>query len=271
MQNFNNQIGKSSLNTMLSTIAENAPIYIILNYDNIRTLQFPVNPEEIKRTFSSSPLRQDIESIGEIAIPQKPKLSEITISSFFWSAIDLTPPMVYVNWIRTWQNSKKPAKLIITRFNFTMDVTCANFDYSIRAGEEGDVYFTLNLIEYRSYGAKKITMRNVALGSSKSSTFLSKLANIVNDVTSFVVLPILPVIRNTNNKLAFFTSGDKLKVKKDSSIASITKDLTGSTNDWRLLYNCNSDILGDDTDVSVGTELVIPDEWLKNDMIEIRG
>lgn len=275
MGNIINQIGKSGIDTIVQTLPNNAPVYITLNYDKIRTLQFPVNPEEIKRVFDSSHLSKDIESVGEIAIPQQPKLSTISISSFFWGSADLTPPMAYVNWIRTWQNSKKPATLIITRFNFSMNVICTHFDYSIRAGEEGDIYFTLDLKEYRSYGAKKITMRNILLQNNVPSSIFSAISNALNEATSYIAIPILPtvksVIRRINERIPLYSNDGKYKVKKDSTVASITRDLTGSTKEWKLLYDANKNVLDDNFDVSVGTELVIPDEWLKSGIAEIRG
>lgn len=66
----------------------------------------------------------------------------------------------YVKWFEDWQASKRPARwtIFVPPNNppqcFDLFVTCENFEYGIRAGEEGDYYYNLELLEWRDYGAK---------------------------------------------------------------------------------------------------------------------
>ena len=66
----------------------------------------------------------------------------------------------YVKWFEEWQASGKPARwTIVVPPNeppqcFDFYVTCENFEYELKAGEEGDYYYNIELLEWRDYGAK---------------------------------------------------------------------------------------------------------------------
>lgn len=241
------------------------PIYITLTYNKWKTLKFPINPEILKKVIPSSAKTVDIVGLGEVSVPQTPKLAEMTIDSFFWQELStLIPPALYVNWLEEWQKSKKPAFMVVTRFNFSMWVTCENFEHWINAGEEEDVYYTLSLKEYRHYGAKKI----------KGNTN-SKLVNAINTVMSavgkfagYAVCVDIPRPSRVSNKEVI---NNPYTVQKNDTISTITKKITGSDENWKELYIENKEIIGDSLmeGLVVGTKLTLPESWVKNSSYNI--
>lgn len=79
----------------------------------------------------------------------------------------------YVQWFEDWQASKKPARwTIVVPPNeppqcYDFNVTCENFRYEIKAGEENDYYYEIELLEWRDYGAKILNEQKQSDGSTK--------------------------------------------------------------------------------------------------------
>lgn len=133
------------------------PILIFLIYD-YHILWFPVNPEEITKVTKSQSKTVTFHNSGERTVPFPRNLSTIQIKSFFYTAFAMvTEPNSAVEWIERWRDSSKPAKLLVCGLNFTMNVTCENFTYSVKAGESEDIYFTLDLKEFIPFKIKSYT------------------------------------------------------------------------------------------------------------------
>lgn len=237
------------------------PIYILLQYER-NIMKFPINPPDWTEERDSESASAEIEGIGEIGIPKTPGLRRVTISSFFWHEVNLLPSSLYVAWLKRWQDSKKPARLVVTGLNKTMECTCESFKHWINAGEEKDIYFELSLKEYRPYGAMK-------LGAVSNPTLLQRVQNLVGNVTDkigdkipFVLFEIPRPQRTTIQKL---TVKDPYKTKKNETLISITKKIRGSTSEWKKLYNKNKDkldnIMDGDGTVEPGTLLKLPAGW----------
>lgn len=236
---------------------ETIPIYIILQYEG-KLLKFPINPESLKISTPSNSDKVEIEGIGEVSIPKNVGLSTVTINSFFWRDLNLLPSSLYVKWLQNWQKSKKPANLIVTRFNYSMQVTCEKFDHEIRAGEEKDVYFSLEMVEYRSYGAKR-------LGSIVNKSLIKTIQDTINSIEVPILLEIPRVSRNQVNKPIF---NSPYKTRLGDTLVSIARRLTGDSSKWKLLFNENKKLLGnkltDNSELPTGTELIIPEEFSKD-------
>lgn len=138
-------------------------VVVTIRFNN-HIIQFPINPEMLKNEINSESLSENVEGIGEISIPQSPSLSTMSFSSFFPHTNDESKaPSRYVEWIKNWQSSKKPANLIVSGLGWKgwdMLVTCESFSYWTSAGEEGDIYFDIAFKEYRPYKAQKIKLLN---------------------------------------------------------------------------------------------------------------
>ena len=248
------------MNTYIQNVA--IPIYISLKYDNY-FLKFPINPESLRKDIPSNSTTEEIEGIGQISVPKKPNLARITIESFFWQEVNLTPSFMYVTWLERWQKSGKPATLIVTRLNYSMQVTCENFSHWINAGEEEDIYFSLEMQEYRPHRAKK-------LKSEDNLTLLQKITDIVETNVPPILVDIPKPTRMSINKKSFTTP---YVLGELETLSSITKKITSSTTDWKMLYDENKEILGDVFEQSIkipsGTELKLPDSWINNSSYNI--
>ena len=237
------------------------PIYITLTYNKWNTLKFPINPDVLKKVIPSSSESVNIVGLGEVSVPQTPKLAEMTINSFFWQELStLVPPALYVNWLEEWQKSKKPAFMVVTRFNFSMWVTCENFEHWINAGEEEDIYYTLSLKEYKHYGAKRIKGNS----NSKLINTINTVMKAVGKYAGYAVCVDIPKSSRTQNKEVVY---NPYTVMEGDTLSSISKKITGDTNNWNDLYIQNKEILGDmvlSDGLIVGSKLTLPDSWISN-------
>lgn len=242
---------------------ETIPIYIFLQY-GIYSLKFPINPDNLTKEIPSESETAEIEGLGQVSIPAKPKLARITISSFFWHQNNLVPSSLYVAWLERWQKSKKPANLIVTRLNYSMQITCESFKHWINAGEEKDIYFELQLQEYKPYGAKKL---NVVTNKS----VLQSLQEAKELLTSPVLVEIPRPSRSSTKKSEI--TNPYTTVAGDT-LFKICKKITGSTDEWELLYNENTETLGDilaqSSKIPSGTKLTLPSKWVENSAYNIK-
>lgn len=235
------------------------PIYISLQYDHY-FLKFPINPECLRKERSSPSNTVEVEGIGQVSVPKTPELARITIDSFFWQNENLLPSFMYVDWLERWQSSGNPANLIVTRFNYSMQVTCENFDHEIRAGEEEDVYFTLEMQEYRPHEAKKI-------GLPSNKTLLQRVQQVTN-IASEVTPILVDIPRPTRNSTGRKSFSNPYVCKQNETLCGITRKITGNSDDWKSLYDENkeilADILGNESNIPENTKLTLPQSWVSN-------
>lgn len=119
-------------------------------------LQLPVPPPaySIKRSLNNSTVI--VEGLGEVSFIGKAKLSEIpTIESIFPNQIynfcqysTFPTPKECTDLIEKWMSSGKPIRYLVTGAINT-ECTIEDFEYGERDGT-GDVYFSLNLKEYKT-------------------------------------------------------------------------------------------------------------------------
>ena len=241
------------------------PVYIILNYDGIYTLKFPINPETLKKDIPSESKKVEIEGIGEVSEPTTPKLAKITIDSFFWQGVNYMPSELYVMWLERWQKSKKPANLIVTRLNYSMQVTCENFTHWMNAGEEEDIYFTLEMQEYRPHGVKKI-------GKIDNKNLLQKMQE-MKDIASDVAMVLVDIPKPTRLSINRKKYLNPYTTVKNDTLSSISKKITDSSDKWKELYDENKTELGDcfanENIIPENTKLKLPDSWIQNSSYNI--
>ena len=247
------------MNTYIQDVK--VPIYISLSYEQ-NFLKFPINPEDLRNQIGSSSTTVDIEGLGQVSEPKTPDLARITIESFFWQKVNAVPSFIYVNWLLKWQKSKKPAKLIVTRLNYSMLVTCENFDYDIRAGEEDDVYFILDLQEYRPHEAKRIKI-------SSNPTLIEKIQTLTDTLGDKTpILVDIPTPSRSSVRKKQFSNPYVCGINE--TILSITRKLTDSTTEWKKLYSENKNILSDfsssEISITEGTKLILPQSWINNNV-----
>lgn len=141
-------------------------IYVKING---RKYTLPVNPEEIQVTHPYVDKTAEVAGVGEILIPQKPGLREVTFSSFL-PGDDNDP---YVHDYRSARSIAKAlerawkertiCRFIISRsIDYDTNMRCVITDWKIsdRGGEPNDLYYEITFREYRSYGVSQMTVIN---------------------------------------------------------------------------------------------------------------
>jgi LysM repeat protein len=132
-------------------------------------LRLPVNPES---NAYSSPFNYDdveVEGLGEVTIIKKRGLKEFEITTF-WPALynptycgykSFISPSSFVSKIESWRNKRQPIRYVVTgAAGVNVSVTIRDFEVEPeRAGNPGDVYFTLSLKEWREVKVEKVTIK----------------------------------------------------------------------------------------------------------------
>lgn len=128
----------------------------------------PVNPEEIEVTHTTVDKTAEVAGLGEILIPQKPGLREISFQSFFPGYDDpyvhnyRNPRTLAKAFEKAWKNRTK-CRLIISRsIDYDTNMQCLITDWKVsdRGGEPDDIFYSVAFREYRSYGVSQMTVVN---------------------------------------------------------------------------------------------------------------
>lgn len=129
----------------------------------------PVNPEELQVTHPNTDKTAEIAGLGEVLIPQKPALREISFSSFLpgyrsdpWVHGSASARSLAKALERAWKGRTK-CRLIISRsidYDTNMQCVVSDLKFSDRGGEPDDLYYEITFREFRSYGVSQMTVIN---------------------------------------------------------------------------------------------------------------
>lgn len=207
--------------------------------DEKEWLQLPVNPEQISVKTSHGYEDLQVTQLGEYTVIGEEKLKEYAFSSFFprdyhpgyCEYEDLLEPWAVVEKIETWMKKRKPVRLDITGSPIKGLVTIRSFQYSERAGNPGDVFYELELKEY-----KEVQFRQVETsGSGKAMVFTGEYRPDMKEPPAFYIV----VPRDTLWKIAQCTLGNGDR--------------------WKEIYVANQAVIGKNPNYIVpGQKLVIP-------------
>lgn len=215
-----------------------------LSYNNgAEKLRLPVNPESLSVSSPFNNTDIDVINLGEFTIIGDRGLAEYSLESFF--PRDYNPsycgyagfksPSDNVKLIEKWRDSRKPIRLLVTGTSINTPVTIRSFEYEIeRAGEPGDIYYSLELKKYEFLKlAQKVDV-------SKPTPKQAKRAPVVNKGS--VVKP-----------------GGTYTVKKNDSLSKIAFAVYGKTDRWRDIYAANRKVIGANPELTKpGQKLVLP-------------
>ena len=128
----------------------------------------PVNPEEISIKYPSDNKDYDVIGIGQVVVPRKPALKEISWESFFpaftsdpYVDADAYDPDEYVDWFENAMKKNQKVRLIITRDRlYDTNIRCivSDFETTDKGGEPGDMYYSVTLREYRDYSPETVSI-----------------------------------------------------------------------------------------------------------------
>lgn len=150
------------------------------------TVVFPVNPPSFDVSNGYKHAVVNIQNLGDINLLGKRGLASIKFSSFFPAndydfvqLLSVQSPYAYVESIKKMAEESQPCNLSITGTDISTPVTIDGFDFGEKDGT-GDVYFSLNLREYRYVlPASSLTSAVTELKSRVANTVENKATTVL--------------------------------------------------------------------------------------------
>ena len=146
-------------------------IYLGTDNDKIR---FPVVPPSIGVNRSNNIDAESVIKLGEVPIFNGTSLKTIEFTSFFpnqeYSFCDYTgfmKPYEFSEKIQKWMYEGKPLRVIVTDSPTNMQCLVQQFDTVEQDGTR-DLYFTLNLLEYRPIEVPNLSSSNTSSNSNNT-------------------------------------------------------------------------------------------------------
>lgn len=146
-------------------------IYLGTDNDKIR---FPVVPSSIGVNRSNNIDTESVIKLGEVPIFNGTSLKTIEFTSFFpnqeYNFCDYTgfmKPYEFSEKIQKWMYEGKPLRVIVTDSPTNMQCLIQQFDTVEQDGTR-DLYFTLNLLEYRPIEVPNLSGSNTSSNSNNT-------------------------------------------------------------------------------------------------------
>lgn len=204
---------------------------------NKSSIQLPVLPESFEMTGTQNNTTVTIHDFGDINLLGVRSLYEITLESFFpHTAYDFCrckpkKPYEYIELLQKLFEQNTVVHLIITGTSINSHFTISSFTYG-QEEKTGDVKYSMTLTEYR----KPKATGKIKSKASKTSTkiTLAKGARISKKAKSCTY-----------------------KCKKGDTLQKVSKYLTGTSANWRAIYNQNKKKIGTKKKLKAGMKLVI--------------
>lgn len=132
-------------------------------------LQLPVNPEELTVTRQGNNSRTEVVQLGEINILRDARLSSIGLEVLFpghdgypFLVGPWTPPDTAVAFFTGAMDAKLPMRLVASGLGVNMMVSVEKVEPVRRAGDHDSIWCALSFLQYRSYGAKVLSIPSPA-------------------------------------------------------------------------------------------------------------
>ena len=217
-------------------------IYLGTDNDKIR---FPVVPPSIGVNRSNNIDTESVIKLGEVPIFNGTSLKTIEFTSFFpnqeYSFCDYTgfmKPYEFSEKIQKWMYEGKPLRVIVTDSPTNMQCLIQQFDTVEQDGTR-DLYFTLNLLEYRP-----IEVPNLSSSNTNSNPNNTQNTSRPNKVST-----------NSNNQQKIH------KVVKGDTLYDIAKKHYGNGNLYTKIKEANKNkypSLANSNIIYTSWELMIP-------------
>lgn len=222
-------------------------VKIMIQFNN-KNLTIPINPEEISVNRSADNEDINIIGLGKATRKGEPGLATFTIDSFFpgqnsyfYTGVLPKTCVEFIKEIWNTDNTNNNVAKIVSLglpIEINMYFVIENFEYDHKAGEEDDIYYTLEIKEYIPYGAKTVDVQLSGLAAARASS--------------------------TSNSAGSGSSGSNktYTVVRGDCLWNITKKYTGNGARWRELYNLNTSVVGSNPNlIYPGQVLTLPSGW----------
>lgn len=231
-------------------------INIIIQFEG-KQLTLPINPEKINIDRSASNEDIDIIGLGPASRKGPPGLAKVSIDSFFpspnsyfYTGVKPKTCVDFINNIWKAENKNNNVAKILTSglpINLNMFFVIDSFTPEIRAGEEEDIYYTLQIKEYIPYGVKTVTVQKSGLAAARAqSTTKAATSATTKAATSGA---------NVSQQQTY-------TVAKGDCLWNITKACCGNGARWKELYDLNKKVIGSNPNlIKPGQVLVLPTGW----------
>jgi hypothetical protein len=135
-----------------------------------REITIPVLPEKLSVKAAGKNEKTTVIGLGEINILRKRGLREVSWESFLpvhsapYVTGKIREPIEIVRAIENARDNASPIRFLITGTDLDINIRFGvdSFDYEERAGEVGDIYYQIKLIEWKDYSPKRIVLPTVA-------------------------------------------------------------------------------------------------------------
>lgn len=199
---------------------------------NGSSLRLPVPPPEFNLNESSNIENENINNLGEVGLYGGNNLQKIELASFFPKKYhpycqykNIKKPYDCVKFIKESKEKGEPVRLLITGSNINKQFLIESFEYGEKDGT-GDVYFTINFVEYKSIEIPKVKKTSTSNNNSRPSKTTSK------------------------NK--------EYTVKKGDTLWNIAKKFYGKGSLYTKIYNANKSKIKNPNKIYPGQKIKIP-------------
>lgn len=131
-----------------------------------REISIPVLPEKLTVKAAGKNERTTVLELGEIYILRKKGLREVAWESFFpvnnapYVTGTIMEPIDIVRAIENSRDTPSPIRFILVGTDLDINIRFGieSFEYDERAGEVGDIYYSIKLVEWKDYSPKRIIL-----------------------------------------------------------------------------------------------------------------
>ena len=208
-----------------------------------KAIRLPVIPAEFERAIGADYETNNIIGLGDVATFNSNGLAQLSLSSFFPNKeysfneySNVPKPYDMVSHFKDWKNKGTIVRVILTGTDINQEMYVTNFAYGEKDGT-GDVYYNMDLIEYRP-----IT--------------IPVFSNVINTENTS-----RPSDANNNSNNNTSTQQKTHKVKKGDCLWDIAQKYYGKGSLYPKIKEANKSkypSLAKNNVIYVGMELIIP-------------
>jgi hypothetical protein len=218
---------------------------IFFDYNNV-TYRLPVNPEQVEISSVLAIERYEILKLGQVAVPTHMELKEYSFECelpyrplhYVETSGGFKDADYYMNLFQKWRDSRVPVRFIASNGigdDINILVLIEELTVREKAGEEGDKYVSIKLLEYKEYGKKTVVIKT----SSTSGTAKGSAKPSPKDTT------------NPKNKGVYV-------VKRGDTLWGIAKRYYGNGRLYTKIFNANRDKIKNPNLIYPGQKFIIP-------------